>query len=159
YVGAYQVSRRMPKEARETFRKFLLSNMPPVACMELYLMGVEHNYLTTAASGTDLDKPVIELNVQTDRLFQQKKHAQAEAAAKRPNDLPGRTLGELHPAYTPSVHNLGVIRHMTGRCIDARPLLEKHAELLRLAAGPEDPADADALVTLAMNLLKSRQMG
>src|SRR5262249_44863208 len=44
YVGAYQVSRRMPKEARETFRKFLLSNMPPVACMELYLMGVEHNY-------------------------------------------------------------------------------------------------------------------
>jgi hypothetical protein len=159
YFGAFQVSRHMHKEARETFGKYLLSSMPPISCMELYLMGIENNYLTSGASGSDLDKPVIELNTRASQLFNEKKHAPAEEAAQQAYDLAGRTLGELHPAYLTALHNLGAIRHMTGQCAEARPLLEKHAELLRLAAGPEDPAYAGALVTLALNLLKGRQPG
>lgn len=159
YFGAFQVSHHMHKEARETFRKFLLGTMPPVACMELYLMGIENNYLTSGASGSDLDKPIIELNTRASQLFNEKQHARAEEEAQKAYALAQKTLGELHPAYITSVHNLGVIRHMTGQGIEARPLLEKHAELLRLAAGPEDPAYADSLVTLALNVLKSREMG
>jgi hypothetical protein len=159
YFGSLQVTLHGHKQAREMFRNFLLGSIPPVPSLELYLLGVENNYLTTGASGSDLDKPVIELNVRAEQLFGQGKQEEACKVAEQAHDLAEKTLGELHPAYITSVNNFGVIQHVMGRCIQARPLLEKHAELLRLAAGPEDPAYASALVVLATNVLKSRQGG
>ncbi len=145
--GAYLVTMRMHREARKNFDTFMLSDMKPDPCLELYLLAVEYNYLNNGSSGTDIDKPVIELNKQVQELCSQNKHLQASEMAQRAYDLAKQTLGKQCPAYINSVNNMGVIQFLTGQYAEAKPLLEEHASLLRVAAGPEDPAYAEALIS------------
>jgi hypothetical protein len=154
YYGiAALVTQRRRKEARDAFMSMLMGGSIAASCIESYLMVVEHNYLADGSSGTDLDKSVIELNEQTAKAFNANDLGRAQQLAERAQTEAQRSLGDLHPAYINAVRHLGIVYHASGQQSKARPLLEQSAKLLRLAAGPDDPTYADAIVILAMNYL------
>jgi len=86
----------------------------------------------------DLILKVRELNHESVRLYQQGKFDHAFEIARQAVSI-SRSLGEEHPDYATSLHNLAFLYQAMGRCEKAEPLYLRLLEIVRKALGEEHP--------------------
>ena len=62
------------------------------------------------------------------------RHADAEPLYKQATEIYRTALGEGHPAYADSLHNLALLYDAMGRHADAEPLYKQAMEIRRTAS-------------------------
>jgi CHAT domain-containing protein/tetratricopeptide (TPR) repeat protein len=84
------------------------------------------------------------------QLSDQGRWEEALPLAQRATDLARSHLGEVHPGYAASLHNLAFVYHALGDHAAALPLLERAGKIALAALGENHPFYAESLHKLAV---------
>src|SRR5215208_344264 len=99
----------------------------------------QHNQLVKPSDDVAAVLTVTLLNQQSEQLQQQGQYEQAISAATQACDIARQKLGELHPLFANSLHNLGKVYSAMGRHAEAEPLYHQALEIIRTNGGEEHP--------------------
>ena len=91
-----------------------------------------------------------ELGKQVLKLFQSGKYAQALPLAQRALDIRRKALGEAHPDYAVSLHNLAALYSSMGEYAKAEALSVQARDVFQKVLGEGDPHYATSLNNLAV---------
>jgi len=89
------------------------------------------------------------LSQRVKRMYSQGQYREALDAAREVVAIRGKLLGESHPVYATSLHNLAFLYQSMGDSARALPLYEQARALTRKALGESHPAYATSLNNLA----------
>ena len=95
------------------------------------------------------EKAMRRLNRQVAQLYRQGRYAQAVELAVQARDSALQYLGEGHPDYAASLHNLAILYQAMGNYAAAEPLYQQAREIGRVALGEDHPNYATNLNNLA----------
>ena len=89
------------------------------------------------------------LNQTASYLHDRGQYGEAEPLYKQAREIRRTALGERHPDYATSLHNLAVLYDAMGRHAEAEPLMKQAREIRRTALGERHPDYATSLNNLA----------
>ncbi len=82
-------------------------------------------------------------------LFRQGRYAEGIDPCRKAMEIQGELLGENHPDYAASLHNLGTLFQGMGEYAKAEPMLRQALEIRKNALGENHPDYANSLNSLA----------